>query len=143
MTTQESSKVCEPTESDVFYRQALIKKLNEPNDSISIIDEQNSERTLLLNDRTIKKFNLSAYLSQLVYPAECTNENAETTLNASNIMDHLSSSVNGKRNFYRRAPNFDADNSIIDEDVVLSLSQRCSPDETRKINSMVQIVSQN
>ncbi|XP_037034601.1 DNA polymerase zeta catalytic subunit isoform X2 [Bradysia coprophila] len=128
--SQETSKVCEPTESETFYRQALVKKLDEPNDSMSIIDEQNSERTLLLPDRTMKKFNLSAYLSQLVYPAECTNENAETMLNASNIVDHLSSAVNGKRNIKKQSPHSYADESIIDEDLVMSLSQRCVHDET-------------
>lgn len=130
MTTQESSKVCEPTESETFYRQALIKKLEEPNDSI--INEQNSERTLLLPDRMMKKFNLSAYLSQLVYPAECTNENAETMLNASIIADHLSSAVNGKRTDHNRSSNHFPNDSVIDEELVLSLSQRCSADETCK-----------
>lgn len=130
MTTQETSKVCEPTESETFYRQALIRKLNEPNDSM--IDEQNSEHTLLLPDRSMKKFNLSAYLSQLVYPAECTNENAETTLNASNIVDHVSIAINGRRPVPKRSSNHLADSSIIDEELVMSLSQRCSPDDTRK-----------
>lgn len=129
MTTQESSKVCEPTESETFYLQALIKKLEEPNDSV--LDEQNSDRTLL-PERGMKKFNLSAYLSQLVYPAECTNEIAESMLNASIVVDHLSSAVNGKRNIQKRSSNHFADNSIIDEELVLSLSQRCSPDETSK-----------
>lgn len=123
------NKLCEPTESETFYRQALIKKLEEPNDSMSIIDEQNSERILLLPDRMSKKFNLSAYLSQSVYPAECTNENSEKMLNASNIVDHLS--INGKRNSQRHSLNHrSADDSIIDEDLVMSLSQKCSPDET-------------
>lgn len=131
MTTQESSKVCEPTESETFYRQALIRKLNEPSDSM-IDEQQNSDRTLLLPDRTIKKFNLGAYLSQLVYPAECTNENAETTLNASNIVDHVSTVVNGRRPVPKRSSNHLADSSIIDEELVMSLSQRCSPDDTRK-----------
>lgn len=130
MTTQESSKVCEPTESELFYRQALIKKLDEPNDSS--IDDQNSERTLLLPDRVMKKFNLSAYLSQLVYPAECTNENAETMLDASIIVDHLSSAINGKKNDHQRS-NHLANDSVIDEELVLTLSQRCSPDETCKL----------
>lgn len=132
MSTQESSKVCEPTESETFYLQALIKKLEEPDDSV--VDEQNSERTLLLPDRNTRKFNLSAYLSQLVYPAECTNETAETMLNASIIVDHLSSAVNGKRNIQKRSSNHFADNSIIDEELVMSLSQRCSPNETSEFN---------
>lgn len=100
---------------------------------MSIIDEQNSQRTLLLPDRTIKKFNLSAYLSQLVYPAECTNENGETMLNASNIVDHLSSAINGKRNIQKRSSSHGND-SIIDEELVMSLSQKCGTDDTRKIN---------
>ncbi len=134
--SQDSSKVCEPTESEVFYREALIRKLDEPNDdSMSITEEQYSERTLLLPDRAKRKFNLNAYLSQLVYPAECTNENAETMLNASIIIDHLSSAINGKRNIQKQSSNHQADNSIIDEELVMSLSQRSTADETSKIDA--------
>lgn len=141
ITTQESSKVCQPTESETFYLQALIKKLEQPNDSMSIIDEQNSERTLLLPDRTMKKFNLSAYLSQSVYPAECKSEYSETMLNASNIADHLSSAANGKRNVYKRSSSHFADNSMVDEELVLTLSQKCSPDDTCELTLLVGLIS--
>lgn len=136
MLTQESSKICQPTESETFYRQALIKKLEEPNDSMSIIDEQNSDRTLLLPDRTLKKFNLSTYLSQLVYPAECKSEYFESSLNASQIVDHLSSAANGKRKLHKRSSSHLADSSMVDEDLVMTLSQKCSPDETCKFYSI-------
>lgn len=130
-SSQEPCKTCEPTESDTFYRQALIKKLEEPDDSM-IVDEQNSERTLLLPDRMPKKkFNLGAYLSQMVYPAECTNKSSESMLDASMIVDHVSSGANGKRNLEKRSSsNHTADQSIIDEELVMSLSQKCSTDET-------------
>lgn len=81
----------------------------------------------------MKKFNLSAYLSQSVYPAECKTECSETMLNASIIADHLSSAANGKGNLNKRSSI--ADNSMVDEELVLTLSQKCSPDDTCELKS--------
>jgi len=110
---------------------------------MSIIDEQNSERTLILPDKTMKKFNLSAYLSQSVYPAECTTEYSETTLNASIIADHLSSAANGKINVYKRSSSHFGDKSMVDEELVLTLSQKCSPDDTCELKSLHDLIQFN
>lgn len=134
ITTQESTKLCQPTESEIFYRQALVNKLQQLNDSIVSSDEQNSETTLILPDRTNRKFNLNAYLSQLVYPAECLNENSETLLNASYIVDHLSSELNGKRGGRKSSSNRLADISVVDEEMVLNLSQKVTRNDICKLN---------
>lgn len=134
ISTQELSKICQPTDSEIFYKEALIKKLEQPDDSVSIIDEQNNDGTLPLPDRSTKKFNLSTYLSQLVYPAECTNECSESILNASIVVDHVSSAENAEANVSQCSQNHVLDNSMIDEELVMSLSQKYSPDETCKLN---------
>lgn len=130
------------TESENFYLEALItktKQLRELNET----DSNESIATSCLNgsvthnsEATKKTFNLKQFLSNSVYPAECSPN--DDVLNASHILNHTSQTFGSLDSTFK--PNSSKawqmesvlNETIVDEDIILSLTQKPSADETCK-----------
>lgn len=128
------------TESEHFYLEALVTKIKQ----LSELNETDSNETIstsCLNGSVThssgdakKTFNLKQFLSNSVYPAECSPNN--DVLNASHILNHTSQEFGS----LTLKPNHSTDwqmgsvldETIVDEDIILSLSQKLSADETCK-----------
>lgn len=138
--TPESRGTIPPTESEIFHKNALNKRMK----CLSRTAEKTFISESISNDSQIstsvldqsRKFNLNHLLRNAIYPAEYSpNESIvdsnKTILNASHIVDHL-------RSFKQTGSNdtietlsaghlqFDLDETIVDEELVLSLTQKFS-----------------
>ena len=121
------------TESDIFYKKGLHKKLSEPNPSLSLSQSMNTtiDTTTAHINVSLKKskFNLSKFLINSVYPEECSQN--EMLVNASLIHDHISSndSANPERklNEIQELEENVLDESMIDTDMVVNLTQIENP----------------
>lgn len=119
------------TESDLFYREALITKLKESEDS-QPGDESTTQDLTLLNgsvlNETKNKFHLRQLLANSVYPAECSQQSSGSLLNASLVLNHRYDGI--ARQCHSRASNaFNSmclDYTLVDEEIVNSLSQKQS-----------------
>lgn len=129
------------TESDAFHQTALSKRLefirlNNASPQSSDSFQQNSQNVSLLEQslNRNRKFNLNQFLQNSVYPAECLDNDSisdKSILNASYLIDHLRSSKqiigsNESNSFNLQNVQFDPDDTIVDEDLVLSLTQKFS-----------------
>lgn len=136
-----------PAESEIFHRAALDKRLEQirtssptsQSDPHNTLDQTLTEQTLNTN-RTNRKFNLNQFLSNSVYPAECDVDDLDETnghnmWNASHLIDHVgvtrSGSAFNKSISQRSNDNvYDPNDTIVDEDLVLSLTKVRSSDQT-------------
>lgn len=148
VVTQETPKsrgAIPPTESELFHKNALNKRI----ECFSRNAEKTSASESLANESQIstsildksRKFNLNNLLKNAVYPAEYSpNESIvdcdKIILNASHIVDHLWSSKQtnsndtietlSATNQNESNVQFDLDETIVDEQLVLSLTQKFS-----------------
>lgn len=93
-----------PTESDLYFKTVLASKL-----------ESNQNDSVITKKKPKGKFNLNNLLENAVYPAECDDE---SLLNAS-VLPHLAKSSNGNSTQLSFL-----DDTQVDEELILSLSQR-------------------
>lgn len=143
--TYDSRGTIQPTESEIFHTNALNKRMEclsrnaeKTSASESISNESQISTSILDQSR---KFSLNHLLKNAVYPAEYSpNESIvdsdKTILNASYIVDHLRSFKQTNSNdtieslpaTNQSASNvqFDLDETIVDEELVLSLTQKFS-----------------
>lgn len=143
--TPESRGMIPATESEIFHKNALNKRMEclsrnaEKTSASENISNESQISTSLLDQN--RKFNLNLLLKNAVYPAEySTNESIldsdKTILNASYIVDHLRSfkqtssshTIETLSASNQSAINvqFDLDETIVDEELVLSLTQKFS-----------------
>lgn len=112
---------------------------SQPSDHQNTLDQTLTEQTTNTN-RTHKKFNLNQFLSNSVYPAECDVDDLDETSghsmwNASHLIDHVGVTKLGSafsRSISQRtnASAYDPNDTIVDEDLVLSLTKTRSSDQT-------------
>lgn len=136
-----------PTASDIFYCEALKTKLSQLSSGEITGDESQINGTNIksVQQPTKKTFNLKQFLDNSVYPAECS-QHTENILNASHIQDHKFSNdildISGRQtnqsmySLRRLQKKSNLDESIIDENLILSLSQKTSifsADDTCKL----------
>lgn len=136
------------TESEAFHQTALDRKLEHIRRSVSQSTGDESFDTFNRSNADAqtarRKFNLNQFLHNSVYAAECTPQSARhsnrTILNASCLIDHVRSSSDStqlKHSIFGTASNnasldctqrsnFDLDETVVDEELVLSLSQKPS-----------------
>lgn len=149
LVTQEMSQdrgKLAPVESEMFHRAALSKaleRISSSSDSPQNSDDlQQTSENISILDQTLqglahKKFNLNQFLQNSVYPAECEPNSSQdlssTILNASCLVDHLRCSKytdSDKERSVSRSSQLssgahsDLDESIVDEDLVLGLTQK-------------------
>ena len=139
-----------PTESETFYRTALLSKLltmetlpldstQSTNQTLNFTDitsiALNSNNTILSKQQK-RTFNLTKILQNSVYPEECTQNH--NLVNASVIQNHLSSNSSLEQSLLlcsNEEQNVDKpkiydeesvflDNTIVDEELVLSLTHK-------------------
>lgn len=159
-SSQARSKVT-PSDSEIFHRAALNKRLEQlrtssPSSQLSesvqqsALDQTITEQTLGAN-RTNRKFNLNQFLSNSVYPAECDADGLDETSgrsmwNASYLVDHLGATkscglfMRNESEILSQRTNitqFDPDDTIVDENLVLSLTKTRSSDQTILNQSML------
>lgn len=141
-----------PTESEIFHRTALDKKLeqirlqkqqltnsNSSKDTQNNSLDQSTDINISKCPDTHRKFNLKQFLQNSVYPAECgpqSQESHRNMLDASFLIDHvhmgtannLRSNTNTTHNMINDSLNetqlFDSNDTVVDEELVLSLSQK-------------------
>lgn len=129
------------SESEAFHQTALDKKLDQIRLSVS---QSTGDETLDTFNQTAqtarRKFNLNQFLHNSVYPAECTPHSVhsnQSMLNASCLIDHMrsASETSHLRNSMlandisfnsTQRSSMDLDETIVDEALVLSLSQKPS-----------------
>lgn len=137
MPITQEDRNAKPTESDQFYREALLRKLQ----TIDLMNETQSE---LINETLDQSENRNLSLKQnllnSVYPAECTQHETQELLSASFIEDHLKSKrAKIMQNKEKNVINFDE--SIVDEALIMSLSQCVSLDESRNYFKILTLFS--
>lgn len=124
------------TDSETFHQEALDRKLN----AIQLSSDGSFQLDSTLTSQAIdsnvnRKFNLNQFIHNAVYPSECTpndQHSNQTLLNASCLVDHLSSKYQkdsssiftSNTGLIGSQSSFDANESIIDEDLILSLTQK-------------------
>lgn len=137
------------SESEAFHQTALDRKLdqirlsgssqNTGDESFDTFNQSSAAAQV-----AHRKFNLNQFLQNAVYPAECTPQIAKhsnrSMLNASSLIDHMRSSnesttqlrnsllgttSNVSLNSTQRS-DMDLDETLVDEELVLSLSQKPS-----------------
>lgn len=131
-----------PVDSELFHQVALNRRLerltgsqtSQSSDSL----QQNTDSSIFeqtINQSSIhKKFDLNQFLQNAVYPAECNPDSSQelnsTILNASHLVNHLRSTKQPSSNEYLASSQSssdiqsDLDDTIVNEDLVLSLTQR-------------------
>lgn len=168
----EKRPAAKPTESDVFFRQALAARLDQQANSqggvITPTTEQSAifdatvppNETKIVPPQTKRTFNLKQLLSNSVYPAEWSSSNGSgggesQPHNASHILNHtksqdIFSSFNdggggGGSDRSLSISTWMLDETIIDEDVICSLSETLSgtANETCKLASKCPLSYQN
>lgn len=113
----ESRPNAQPTESDVFFRRGLIEKLRRIDEDPDSTFNNTLDTTNLKNS---KKFNLKALLSNAAYPAE-SSQLKKTQLKDASFIDNpyrISSEP------LKKHPEDDSDVTMINEEIVVSLSQQ-------------------
>lgn len=142
MTKTQDRGILSPTDSEVFHKAALMRRLEQlasmSDDSLT----QSSDHSHLLDESAgNRKFNLNQFIHNSVYPSECTQNddkqqsNAnQTILNASFLIDHTrsgrSSAVSSRLgstdspSMHSGSQPFDPNETFVDEDLILSLTQR-------------------
>ncbi|XP_055919384.1 DNA polymerase zeta catalytic subunit isoform X2 [Eupeodes corollae] len=123
-----------PTNSEDFYRVALLSKLQQLENPADETMNETIETIKFVTTEKKKTFNLSKLLINAVYPEECTQDDLLT--NASVIDNHFpSGSLLDSSNRFSKSPSTqESDNSfmdetIVDEDLIRCLSQ---PDYANK-----------
>ncbi|XP_065368468.1 DNA polymerase zeta catalytic subunit [Calliphora vicina] len=147
-STQERPDV-QPTESEIFYRTALLSKLlamettmlestqisNQTLNSSNISNITLNPSNISLNKQQKRTFNLTKILQNSVYPEECTQN--DNLINASVVPNHLSNTsifeqslmINSNETKEPETQTVPEDESvfledtIVDEELVLSLTQ--------------------
>lgn len=125
------------TESDFMYRQIISQKIKDLTSSDeTILNSSSFMNSTITEDVTKRKFNLKSILNNAVYPAECSQD-LGNLLDASIIQNHI---VSSNRTLFSQNIlssnegetdiNFNLDESIVDETIALSLSQKPSLNET-------------
>lgn len=128
----EERPLTRPTESDCFFREALFTKLRQINESQLADQSASLDQTLLSRsvfNETKNKFNLKQLLSNSVYPSECSQLSSGNILDASLIINHQSGRLINSRKKQSSSQNvgsFCFNQSLVDEDIVNSLSQKQS-----------------
>lgn len=148
--TQDRGKL-PPTDSEMFHQAALNRRLEQ----LAVISDDDtltpsSDHSRLL-DQTIvnRKFDLNQFLQNSVYPSECTQidekqpSSNQSILDASFLIDHTQpgrSSALSSRLDSTHSPSvhsgssgsqqFDPNETFVDEDLILSLSQRSQLNKT-------------
>lgn len=129
----EDRPLARPTESDTFFREALLTKLNQINESQLANTSLSLDQTILSRTalhETKNKFNLKQLLVNSVYPAECSQlSGSGHMLDASLIINHQTGRVVGvsqKQNCSPIGGSQFLNNTLVDEDIVNSLSQKQS-----------------
>lgn len=123
------------TESETFHQEALDKKL----DAIQLSSDGSFQFDLTLIHQSIeqnRKFNVNQFFQNAVYPSECSStdhQSNRTLLNASCLVDHLNTKQQTESSSILNASNvvdlngtqgsFDVNESIVDEDLIISLTQ--------------------
>lgn len=139
--TQDRGKL-PPTDSELFHQAALNRRLEQLAAITDDSSTQSSEHSRML-DQTIvnRKFDLNQFLQNSVYPSECTQTDEkhqasnQSILDASFLIDHTRNgrmSAMSSRLGSTDSPSvnsgsqhqFDADETCVDEDLILSLTQR-------------------
>lgn len=146
--TQERPNV-QTTESEIFYRTALLSKLlametsileatqisNQTLNSSNISNTTLNPSNISLNKQAKRTFNLTKLLQNSVYPEECSQN--DNLINASVIPNHLSNNSlfeqslsmnsNGKKEQGKDQITEDEslflEDTIVDEELVLSITQ--------------------
>lgn len=116
-----------PTESETFFRDVLVSKLNQINDSQMMDLSSTLDQTLLgrtVGNQTKDKFNLKQLLVNSVYPSECSQLSSGNILDASLILNHQSGRPSKKREVSQTIDSMHLNNTFVDEDIVNSLSQK-------------------
>lgn len=113
----ESRPYAKPTESDVFFRRGLIEKLRQIDEDPDSTFNHTLDTT---NMKNTKKFNLKALLSNAAYPAESSQVNKTQLTNASFIDNPYRISSEP----LKKHQEDDSDVTMVDEDIVVSLSQQ-------------------
>lgn len=136
------------SESEAFHQTALDRKLNQIRLSVSQSTGDESFDTFNQSNADAqaarRKFNLNQFLQNSVYPAECASQfmkhSNRSMLNASYLIDHVrsvSESSQLRNSLIGATPNhlslnstqrsnMDADETMVDEELVLILSQKPS-----------------
>lgn len=107
----------QPTESDLFFRRALVEKLRRIDEDPDFTFNISLDTTNLKNS---KKFNLKALLSNAAYPAESSQIKKSQLIDASFIDNPYRITSEP----LQKHPQDDSDVTMIDEDIVISLSQQ-------------------
>lgn len=128
--TQEDRPNAGPTESHIFYCEALKTKLNNANETTTDESQINATLSSTILPQPKKTFNLKQFLENSVYPAECS-QYTKNLLNASYIQNHtFSNDAHLKKRIETNL-----ENSMIDENIIMSLTQKTefSADDTCKL----------
>lgn len=138
--TQDRGKL-PTTDSEMFHQAALNRRLEQLAAVTDDSSTQSSDHSRML-DQTIvnRKFDLNQFLQNSVYPSECTQTDKkqqpsnQSILDASFLIDHTRngrSSAMSSRLGSTDSPSvnsgsqqFDANETFVDEDLILSLTQR-------------------
>lgn len=139
------------SESEAFHQTALDKKLDQIRLSVSQSTGDETIDTFNQNAPAARrKFNLNQFLHNSVYPAECTPHSVhsnQSILNASCLIDHMRSASESSHlrnsllattthdvslNSTQRS-SMDLDETIVDEELILSLTQKTSSQLDRKL----------
>lgn len=139
--TQDRGKL-PTTDSEMFHQAALNRRLEQLAAVTDDSSTQSSDHSRML-DQTIvnRKFDLNQFLQNSVYPSECTQTDEkqqpsnQSILDASFLIDHTRnggrSSAMSSRLGSTDSPSvnsgsqqFDANETFVDEDLILSLTQR-------------------
>lgn len=120
-----------PVDSELFHQAALDRRLEQLRAETPSSQSDSFQLDQTLTNNSNKKFNLNQFLQNSLYPAEWTmNETIDfgerSILNASNMIDHLSRSTLATSNTPSDDWKFDANDTIVDEELILSLSQKVS-----------------
>lgn len=140
IVTQESTQdrgIIVPSESELFHQAALDRRLEQIHDSPSIqpSDSSRMDQTLNQSHQTTRKFNLNQFLEKSVYPSRIENSTQQSILDASYLIDHLKTSTSHRGSddvsslVHSQRFNdaqFDPNDTIVDEELILSLTQRAS-----------------
>lgn len=104
-----------PTESDLYFKTVLASKL----------DTEAGDKKQRITKSKGGKFNLPGLLANAVYPAECPEDVGESILNASCLPHLVHSSSNNKSSYGGDTSQLSfLDDTEVDEELILSLSQR-------------------
>lgn len=153
------------SESEAFHQTALDRKLDQIRLSVSQNTGDESFDTLNQSSEAAqaarRKFNLNQFLQNSVYPAECTPHTVKhsnrSIMNASCLIDHMRSAsqasqlrnsllgttTNDVNLSSAQRSSLDLDETMVDEELVLSLSQKPSQLDRTILNDTLNPDEQN